>query len=194
VSRGRKIDAGRVDYGLMLKAAEAYLDETFPAAKGKDANTWIQASKSNMLYLDRTKLKRRGVEQATVEKALAAWLAKQTGILAAYTRADMALDTPGDEVRRKVQASYYPDRSGDIMIVLKPYWLPGNYLTGTTHGSPHRYDTHVPLVVFGANVAPGKRKEPVSPEHAAVILAAALGIDPPGDATKKVPEGLFGGK
>jgi predicted AlkP superfamily pyrophosphatase or phosphodiesterase len=196
VSRGRKIDAGRLDYGLLLTAAEEYLDETFPDAKvkAKDENRWIQAAMSNMLYLDRKKLKRRGVEQAVVAKALAGWLKKQTGILAAYTRADMAIDAPPDEMRRKVKASYYAERSGDVMVVLKPYWLPGNYLTGTTHGTPHRYDTHVPLVVFGANVKPGKRKEPVSPEHAAAILAAALGIDPPSDATKKVPAGLFAGK
>ena len=195
VSRSRKIDAGRVDYGLLLAGAEDILDAAFgrAAAKTRDENPWIAGAKSNMLYLDRRKLKRWNAEPATVAKVLAAWLKKRTGILAAYTRADMAAEQ-SDDIGQRVRASYHPDRSGDVMVVLKPYWLPGKALSGTTHGSPHRYDTHVPLVVYGANVVPGKRKELVSPEHAAVILAAALGIDPPADAKKKVPEGLFGTK
>ena len=194
VSRARKLDAGRLDYNLLLSGAEDILDTVFrdAAAKARDENPWIAGFKSNMLTLDRKKLKRRGVDPAAAAKALAGWLKRQPGILAAYTRADLAADKP-DDMLRKVRASYYPDRSGDVMLVLKPHWLPGGYLTGTTHGSPHRYDTHVPLVVYGANVVPGKRAGLASPEHAAVILAAALGIAPPADAKKKVPAGLFGG-
>ena len=191
LSRSRKIDAGRFDFDLMLTAAEEYLDEKFPDARAKDKNTWIEAAKSNMLYLDRKKLKRRNTGRAEVEKVLAEWLKKKTGIQTTYTRAEMTADKPLDEIGRMVKASYHPDRSGDIMVVLKPYWIPNYYLTGTSHGSPHAYDTHVPLVVFGTNVEPGKRKERVSPEHTAVILAASLGIDPPGDAVRKVPKGLF---
>ena len=160
-------------------------------ADSKDGHPWIEGSKSNMLYLDRKKMKRRGVERAVVEKALAGWLRRKTGIQATYTRAEMTAGDPLDEIGRMVKASYHTDRSGDIMVVLKPYWIPNYYLTGTSHGSPHAYDTHVPLVVFGTNVEPGKRKERVSPEHTAVILAASLGIDPPGDAVRKVPKGLF---
>ena len=196
VSRDRKLDAGRADYQLLLGASEDFLDEKFPEvdATAKDMNPWIASARSNMLYLDRKKLKRRKIERAEVEKALAVWLRKHPGIRATYTRAEMTADKMLDEIGRKVKSSYHPDRSGDVAVVLKPYWIPGDYLTGTTHGSPYPYDTHVPLVVFGTNVKPGKREGRVSPEHAAVILAASLGIDPPGDAVKKVPEGLFGGK
>jgi hypothetical protein len=90
-----------------------------------------------------------------------------------------------------VRQSFYPGRSGDVTLVLEPYCLMMERLEGTTHGSPHPYDTHVPLVVFGPGVRPGVRKERVSPELAAVILAKALGLKAPAKAAVTVPEGLF---
>jgi hypothetical protein len=75
--------------------------------------------------------------------------------------------------------------------VWKPYHLVGPGFTGTTHGSPHPYDTHVPLMVIGPGIKPGVRKDRVSPEHAAVILARGVGVPPPAHARVTVPEGLF---
>jgi hypothetical protein len=80
------------------------------------------------------------------------------------------------------------------MPVLAPYCMLASYTkdTGTTHGTPHPYDTHVPLLVFGPGVKPGVREERVTPQAAAAILARALGVPPPAKAEAKVPEGLFG--
>ena len=33
-----------------------------------------------------------------------------------------------------------------------------------SHGSPHAYDTHVPLMLYGAGVRPGVHTEPVRPQ------------------------------
>ena len=62
--------------------------------------------------------------------------------------------------------------------VVKPYYIVWS-LTGTTHGSPHPYDTHVPLMMYGAGVRPGIHKELVRPQAAPVLLARALGIKAP---------------
>ncbi len=78
-----------------------------------------------------------------------------------------------------------------MRIVEKPYYLMTTRLTGTNHGTPHPYDTHVPLLVYGAGVRPGVRREAITPQAAAVILANALGIKPPAKATAAVPAGLF---
>jgi hypothetical protein len=44
--------------------------------------------------------------------------------------------------------SYFNGRSGRIIYMIKPFWL--DYPnTGTTHGSPYSYDTHVPLIFYG---------------------------------------------
>jgi hypothetical protein len=79
-----------------------------------------------------------------------------------------------------------------VAVIVKPYYLfSDEFRTGTTHGTPHEYDTHVPLLVFGPGVKVGIRKERVSPLSAAAILSRALGIDPPADAQASLPRGLW---
>ena len=78
-----------------------------------------------------------------------------------------------------------------MVIIPKPYFLLWEKLLGTGHGTPHEYDTHVPLLVYGPGIKPGVYKEPITPQAAPVILARALGIEPPAKADAKVPEKLF---
>jgi hypothetical protein len=80
---------------------------------------------------------------------------------------------------------------------LRPYHLFSQPLDSktaayrTTHGSPHPYDTHVPLLVMGPGIAPGQRTERVTPQAMASILARAMGVPAPKGAEAPVPDGLF---
>jgi len=143
------------------------------------------------VYLNHDLLKAKGLKPADVEAALAAWLAEQTGILAAYTHTQLTAGVAGDDtVGQTVWRSFHPDRAGDVGVVMKPYHIMYG-LTGTTHGSPHAYDTHVPLMVYGPGVKAGVRTDLVRPQATAAILARALGIPPPTNAEEPVPDGLF---
>lgn len=168
---------------------EAFLSERYgDRKKGK----WVEAVSGPWVYLKREAITAAGERPAEVEKTLAGWVLEQSGVEGVYTRT--ALTTPGgplDATGRMVALSFHPERCGDLYVLLRPYCLPGSAGTGTTHGSPWEYDTHVPLVVFGAGVKPGERADRVSPLSAAAILAKAAGIDPPTGAVAKVPEGLF---
>jgi hypothetical protein len=169
------------------------LNKKWPARAGEEGGGFIEAAISNMVYFDRDELKRRGVKVEDAARELAKWLPTQPGIQAAYTAEQLkGKIEPKDRIGRAVQRSFHEGRSGDVSLVQKPYYLLGSALTGTTHGTPHDYDTHVPLVVYGPGVKACVRKERVSPEAAAVILAAGLGIKPPAKAVVKVPAGLFG--
>jgi hypothetical protein len=77
-----------------------------------------------------------------------------------------------------------------VCVVVKPYHIIFG-LTGTTHGSPHPYDTFVPLLVYGSGVRPGAHEERVRPQAVAPILARALGIKAPVKCEEAVPEGVF---
>src|SRR5206468_3984481 len=104
--------------------------------------------------LNRKLLKELKLDEAAVEQTLAGWLEKQPGIQKAYTRARLEGSRPASEDEHRVWKSFHPSRCGDVTVVLKPYWifqLP--FAGGTSHGSPHHYDTHVPLLVFGPGVS-----------------------------------------
>ncbi len=75
--------------------------------------------------------------------------------------------------------------------MVQSYYLCTSRLTGTHHGTPHPYDTHVPLVVYGAGIKSGLHKEKVTPQAIAAILSRALDISPPEGAEARVPDGLF---
>lgn len=74
--------------------------------------------------------------------------------------------------------SWYPGRSGDIMLVPRR----GDMLTGSApymHGSPWPYDADVPLLMAGpGHVASGRHPTAASHEDLGATLAALLGLSP----------------
>jgi predicted AlkP superfamily pyrophosphatase or phosphodiesterase len=168
----------------------AFLDATYDEGRGR--LNWVEKFTEPWVYLNLRTLESMKLQQADVEAKLADWLKKQTGIQTAYTRTELLKGVPAeDAVGQAVRRSFHPDRSGDVTIVVKPYWQVTSFLTGTGHGTPHSYDTHVPLLVFGPEIRPGLRKDKVVPLTAAAILAQAIGIKPPASAEYTTPAGLF---
>ena len=84
---------------------------------------------------------------------------------------------PRDDVVAAARLSYMPGRSGDIVVIPKPYWMAQS--TGTTHGTPYLYDQHVPVVFFGAGIRPGRYNVPAAPLDVAPTLAHLAGFTMP---------------
>ena len=76
-----------------------------------------------------------------------------------------------------------------MYLLALPYTYPGGKLaSGTTHGTPHPYDTHVPILAFGVNVPKlGERPERVSSLVFAPIVAHCLGLDPLPGLPERLP-------
>jgi hypothetical protein len=122
-------------------------------------------------------------------------------VLASFTRTQIQ-DTSlkDDKLLESLRLSFHPDNSGDVMILPRPYHIVSDSLTSakaayyrTTHGTPHPYDTHVPLIVMGPGIQPGIRQERIVPQALASILADVLQVPAPPGGIAKVPDGLFVG-
>jgi predicted AlkP superfamily pyrophosphatase or phosphodiesterase len=195
VSAARGLDARRVSLSRLVLGAERALQTAYgePAggdAEKKDRTIWIEAASVPYIYLNHRLLKSRDIDADDAAEKLAAWLREQDVVYRAYTRKQLLGPANGDEVLARMSKSYHPDRGGDVAVVLKPYHVPSTSTTGTTHGSPHEYDTHVPLLVYGPGVAGGKRTEKVTPQHAAPIVADFLGVPPPKACEYNLPATL----
>ena len=196
----------RLSAVALVAGCENHLRETFgDIAKPKDdaeskvAPRYLEAVVPPHLYLNHRLLAAKMLKPDDVAVALAEYLRTREGVLQAYTYEGLKGGLVGDDaISRRVLRSFHPDRSGDVYIVLRPYHLIGavtlgaSIATGTTHGSPHAYDTHVPLVVYGPGVAGGKRDEAVTPLHSAAIGAHFLGTKAPKDAEYGLPKTLMG--
>ena len=193
LSRKQGKDARRFDLRTILIQAEEYLNQRFPAADKEQGGPtrWILSSASEMLYLNNRLAKQRGTSLAEVSRELAGWLPHQPGILAAFTHQELTSENRSDELFQMAKRSFHPSHSGDIFLINKPYWLLTGQQRGTSHGSPHAYDTHVPLLVWGQGIKPGVHETRISPEVVPAILAAAAGIKPPAAAAQQVPIGVF---
>src|SRR5262249_52195997 len=190
IARKQGKESDRILPSALAREAESFLDETYGNGNGKAR--WVEYLVHPWIYLNLRTLREHGLKQSDVEETLAGWLKKQTGMQTAYTRTQLLQGVAADDaIGQAVRRSFHPDRSGDVTMVVKPFYQVTTFLTGTGHGTPHPYDTHVPLLVFGPDVQSGVRKERVVPQTATAILAHAIGIKPPQAAEYAVPEGLF---
>lgn len=99
---------------------------------------------------------------------------------------------PQTELGRRLSPGVHPRRSGDVIVVLDPNWLPGSAPTGTgaSHGSLYTHDANVPLLVAGAGIRPGVYQQPVTPAQLAPSLSFLLGVARPSAALDPLLPGL----
>ena len=83
---------------------------------------------------------------------------------------DPAMRSSRDPVKRAAALSYYPPRSGDLIVVPAENWILSS--AATTHGTLHPYDQGVPVIFFGAGVTAGIRDDPATPADIAPTLAS----------------------
>lgn len=191
VAKARGLDAGRVPSTALRKDIELFLDGKFGVTEGQKA-TWIQTLTNSWIFLNPVRMKDRNVTYEEVESALAEWLQQQHGIHTAIPRSRLPAGiAETDVIGQQVARSYAPDRCGDILLILKPNWLLGDQTSGTTHGSPFPYDTHVPLLIYGTGVSPGVHSTRVSPTAIGPILSQGLNYRAPKASDTPVPNRVF---
>lgn len=114
--------------------------------------------------------------------AVRALLKRAPGVWRVYSRDTVRqAAAAADPVTRAAALSFFEGRSGDLTLIYKPYWIESGFALrlAASHGSPHRYDTQVPVVLYGAGIAPGRHGAPVTPADVAPTLAALAGVELP---------------
>jgi hypothetical protein len=165
--------AARVGGGELDKAVRAALDAAFGKLPGNEV--WITRS-GTTYHLRPQALAAKNLAAGPVANALRDALRRHAAIAAAFTREEvLAAPAEGDSLPAQVRRAYHAGRSGDVVFVLQPYrLLLGS--TGSSHGGPYPYDTHVAHLWFGAGVPKAVRPERTGVDDIAPTLAARLGL------------------
>ena len=146
----------------------------------------IEAYNQPYLYLNRELIREKGLDQAEVETAVAAELVKFDGVATAVSSTALrTASLPDTLLMRAILRNFHPKRSGDIYVVFEPNVFINDFdglTVASTHGSPWRYDTFVPVMFAGAGLKPGTVSRPVTPYDVAPTLADYLGVKPPSGA------------
>jgi arylsulfatase A-like enzyme len=121
-----------------------------------------------------------------VERVAADALRSQPHVFRVYTRAQLEAGTAGDVFDRRVRNGFNAVRGGDVLAIHDPYFLAGN--SGTNHGSPFAYDTHVPMIFWGpaGMVKKGRYFADAAEQDIAPTLATLLGVAMPSGSIGRV--------
>lgn len=146
------------------------------------------------VYLSGRSLEGGKVDGAAVRRAAAAWLAKHPAVLAAVARDDLftAPDVAGHLA--PLRKGYYPERSGDVLFMVKPFHMLYTDTEGASHGTPYAYDSQVPVVFAGRGVKPGVYLGEVDPVDVAPTLAALMEMGMPAAAEGRPRAEVLTGK
>jgi predicted AlkP superfamily pyrophosphatase or phosphodiesterase len=181
-SQGR--DAGRIDTAAFQRRVDEALERRFGVAK------LVRGLSGPGFLFDRAAIRARGLDAEAVAQVARDALLAERGIAAAYTagelRSGSKAGAPHFDAMRK---SFHPDVSGDVQFAVKPYWLLGR--TPASHGTPHDYDTHVPVMLWGPRwVTPGQRTEAVEVVDLAPTIARWLRVPVPAASEGRVLPGV----
>lgn len=173
--------AGRIKLADLDVAGRKALDATFGPLVAPEY--WFTRDNAGF-HLRPSALAAKQLKAEQVAQVLKASVAKFPFVAAVYTRDEiLAASSAGDSLLAMSRRAYYPPRDREVVFVLKPYYYPGRTNnTGTTHGSPYAYDTHVPQLWFGVGVPRGTHIEKVEVNDIAPTLAALLGLSAPPDS------------
>lgn len=171
--KAQGFDAGRIDTAAVGKAIDAVLTRELGPGAYRTRVIYNDIYFNDGVYL------RLQQNPAAMEAVLDA-VRKIDGVWRVYRKEQLSAVDP---LTRPSALGHYEGRSGEMMFLGRAYWITST--STTTHGTGHRYDTHVPVLLYGAGVKKGEYLERVAPIDLAPTLAFLTGVTLP-DATGRV--------
>jgi len=159
-------------------SADSLIRATLMALAGQAGpGPWIRYFDNGLLAMDRAGLTARGVNVDSVVADLADAMRRVPGVLRVDTRRTLAAaDTASDPIARRWLNLLTPDLPAELMVTLQPRDVWGSL--SAEHGQPSDDDSHVPLIISGRGVRPGRYSRRVSVVDLAPTLAYLLGARP----------------
>jgi predicted AlkP superfamily pyrophosphatase or phosphodiesterase len=171
---------GKIERRSVNDAVENALDKSF------GDETWIQAFVYDNVYLDEAVIERRKIAVEDVERVASQAVMKVAGLAECFTRSQILSGRlPQTKIARSVANGFHAQRNGNLVVVPQPFFFIAEGIT-TTHGTPYIYDTHVPVIFYGAGIAAGAYYEASSPADIAPTLAALLKIEFPSNSVGRI--------
>lgn len=157
-------DAGRIDTGGVGRAIDVILARELGPGAYRTRVIYNDIYFNEGVYL---KLQ----QNPKAMEAVLDSVRKTVGVWRVYRKEDLSATDP---LTRAPALSHYEGRSGDIKMLGRAYWITSS--STTTHGTGHRYDTRVPVVLYGYGIQRGEYNAPSAPIDVAPTLAHLAGV------------------
>ena len=168
-----KIPAGYIKEKKLIKEVKDFFKTLY-------GDTGLFANMSNeQVFLNEQKCIDLKLDKTELEENLCRFLVGLPGISEAYPSSILKNEsfTVGD-YRTLLQNGYNHKLSGDVAFIYQPAWM-DHAEKGTTHGAGYNYDTHVPIIFYGAGIKKGETFSYVTIDQIAPSICELLKINHP---------------
>ena len=183
-SKEHRLPSGLINGTQINDAIKKSLNDAYGEAE------YVLSRENHQIYLDHALLKSRKIALNDAYHVIREALLPIPGV------ADLVnLQDIGNAPLNSYQLELYKNvfntkRSGDFQVQFIPGWLAAG-ATGTSHGTPYNYDTHVPFLLYGWGVNKGETVRRTTIADIAPTISALLHILPPsGSVGAPVEEAL----
>ncbi|MFN0031819.1 MAG: alkaline phosphatase PafA [Flavobacteriales bacterium] len=116
---------------------------------------WVLNESNQNIFLNRKLIEEKKMNLKHFQMEVADFVQQQTHVSLAFTASELNGMSTKSPVVEIVQLGFSQQMSGDVIYVLNPGYMEYG-MSGTTHGSPWVYDTHVPAIFYGFGVKQGE--------------------------------------
>ena len=134
-----------------------YMNELKSASLSKFNCDLIQHETNQNIYLDLKKIDSLKLNKNEIASFFAEKIKLWPNVKAVFTSQELSNSARDNEWKDMVRLGYEAKRSGEIIFIMEPGYLVKELDSekahrGTSHGSSFNYDTHVPLLWYGAQI------------------------------------------
>ena len=171
----------RVDEAVLVGDLVAKLGEQF----GSGGILLQKRIFDGHIYFNHDLLRSLKIAPNDVVNFIREWAFNTGKFQAVYSREQLLDGRAPGLIGERIVNGYNAERSGDAVLIYKPFTINWGGKTGTTHGSPYSFDTHVPVLFYGAPFKAGRYPDEFYITDFVPTLSAALHMSPPPTAIGK---------
>lgn len=142
------------------------------------------------LFLDKIAIIENNLDYNNVIQQFTHFLYSQKFIKRVYNENEILSNSGFDYYLNYIAKGYDPVQNGELVYTFKPGYIEYS-ITGTSHGSPYTYDTHVPGIFYGWHIPKGKNHTKKYITQIAPTLAQKLQITFPNSTKAEVLEDIL---
>ena len=177
----RRIPAG--SWEATAKKLNHVLAKEYP-----EAGDIVKTVMNYQVFFNRDVIKSKQLDFDNIKQTVVNVLKEDPSVLYACDMAKASTESIPEEVKSRIINGYNRERSGDVVIILKPNFY-AHGMKGTDHGAWNSYDTHIPLVFMGWGIKHGATTKQTFMTDIAPTIAAMLHVQAPNGCVGKA---IFG--
>lgn len=175
----RRIPAGSWNASATAKKLNQVLAKEYP-----EAGDIVKTVMNYQVFFNRDVIKSKQLDFDNIKQTVVNVLKEDPNVLYACDMAKASTESIPEEVKSRIINGYNRERSGDVVIILKPNFY-AHSMKGTDHGAWNSYDTHIPLVFMGWGIKHGATTKQTFMTDIAPTIAAMLHVQAPNGCVGK---------